>query len=353
MDNERIQFPKGKQKEFIKYAKESSNLTWNDFSKKLEIKYNTIQNIFKENYRISEDKFNEICQFVNIDSKYAIKKFKGKKVNWNNLMALAQIKNKRIVGKSINKTSKTKILFNNKNINLNCSKIILSKKDIENKLILPSKITPLLAYETGTSLGDGCLPTRGKSYRLKGNINDEQEYYKNTIKPMFKELYNIDVNLKNYSSVIGFELYSKTLINFKNEIIGLPIGSKKDIKIPEIFKINNKKLLCSLISGLFDTDGSLYFRSQGKNKNYYPVLTIATISKKLAKNVSEILKMLGFNNNIYQTTKITKRTPNKLYMVRMYGYENFQLFKKIIGTKQPKNLNKIKKLEENWSNLNG
>jgi hypothetical protein len=51
---------------------------------------------------------------------------------------------------------------------------------------LPKKIDEKLAYEIGTSLGDGCIPTRAKSYRLKGNINDEQEYYKNIIKPLFK-----------------------------------------------------------------------------------------------------------------------------------------------------------------------
>jgi hypothetical protein len=143
VDNERIQFPKGKQKEFIKYAKKSSNLTWIDFAKKLEIKYNTIQNIFKENYRIS----------------------------------------------------------------------------------------------------------------------------------------------------------------------------------------------------------------QGKNKSYYPTIRLTTISKQLSKDVSEILKMLGFNICIYTNTKLTKRTPNPRFKIILYGYNNFTRYMELIRTKQPKNIDKINKWRNNWPNL--
>lgn len=233
----------------------------------------------------------------------------------------------------------------------NFSKILLSKKDIEKKLVLPKKIDEKLAYEIGTSLGDGCIPTRAKSYRLKGNINDEQEYYKNIIKPLFKELYNIDIKLKKYGSAYGFEIYSKTLINFKNKIIGLPIGPKKDCFIPNWIKTSKKSILCSLLSGLFDTDGSIYFRSQGKKKKYYPVLTYNTISSNLAKDIQEILKTLGFKVNIYKTIRNTKRTPNNLYFVRLYGYKNFFRFLKMIETKQSKNIDKINIWKENWPNL--
>ena len=256
-------------------------------------------------------------------------------------------------GKNKNCFKKVDIGYSSKTLLLNSKTIKLSRKDTERRVIIPNKITPLLAYEIGTNLGDGCLPSRGDSYRLKGNKNDEIEYYQKVIKPLFKKLYNIEINLSEYTKAYGFECYSKALIDFKTNVIGLSIGSKKKICVPEKLKINNKKILCELIGGLFDTDGAIYFRSQGPNKAYYPVLTISTISKSLANDTSEILKMLGLKVNIYTSKRNTVRTPNDLYFVRMYGYNNFKYFMKLIGTKQPKNLNKIEKWRKQWPDLAG
>lgn len=121
------------------------------------------------------------------------------------------------------------------------------------------------------------------------------------------------------------------------------------IRIPENLKVNNKEILCSLLRGLFDTDGSIYFRSQGTNESSYPVISFTSISKELVMDMFEILKMLGFKPNVYLSSKITARVPNERYAVVLYGYANFELYKKLISTRQPKNINKLKVWEEKFS----
>jgi transcriptional regulator with XRE-family HTH domain len=351
MEEERIQFPKGKQKEFIKYAKETNNLTWKQFANMLGFSYNKIQNLWKENYRLSKKDFEVICNSLKIESNFLLEQFNGENVFWNNLIALSKIKNKKVFGKAIKKPKKINIKYKNNNLSLNSSLIKNNTNKLFSNIRLPKIICKELAYETGTSIGDGCIPSRGKSYRLKGNKNDEIIFYQNIIKPLFKKLYNIDVNLKEYRRAYGFEIYSKELINFKTKIIGLPMGSKKNIRIPNTLKIKNKEILCSLISGIFDTDGTIYFRSQGKNKNYYPTLRITTISTFLAKDIEEILKMLGFNVYIYKNNKINIRKPNPTFDIILDGYNNFKRFITLIGTKQPKNIDKINKWKIRWPEL--
>ncbi len=353
MENERIQFPKRKQKEFIKYTKDKSFFTWREFAKVLDFNYNNLQNLWKENYRISKSDFERICLFINKEPNLVINKFNGKKIVWNNLIALSKIKKKRIFGKPQKKQNKINLKYKNKCLSLNLIKIRINQQKNKLKISLPNKISNELAYETGTSIGDGCIPTRRKSYRLKGNKNDEKEYYKLVIKPLFKKLYGIDIILREYQKAFGFEIYSKTLIDFKNKVLRLPIGSKNKIKIPNIFKINNKEILCALISGIFDTDGSLSFKSQGKNKNYYPTLRITTISLALAKDIEEILKMLGFNVYIFKNNNICPRKPNPTFDVIFDGYDNFSNFVKLIGTKQRKNIDKINNWRKEWPNISG
>jgi transcriptional regulator with XRE-family HTH domain len=351
MEEERIQFPKGKQKEFIKITQKKSNLTWKQFAKVLGFKYNKLQNLWKENYRLSKNDFEIICNSLKIDPNFLLKQFNGEKVFWNNLIALSKIKNKKFLGKAINKPKKINIKYKNTNLLLDISSIDNNPNKLFSNIRLPKIICEELAYETGTSIGDGCIPTRGKSYRSKGNKNDEKEYYQNIIKPMFKELYNIDINLKEYTKAFGFECYSSKLIEFKNKVIGLPIGPKKNIRIPNCFKVNDSKILSSLISGLFDTDGTICFRSQNKNKYYYPTIRFTTISKPLSEDVQETLKMLGFKTYLYTNNKINVRNPSPKFEVILYGYENFKKYLELIGTKQQKNINKINKWRKDWPSL--
>jgi len=222
--------------------------------------------------------------------------------------------------------------------------------DFKKGIILPKNITLELALETGYSLGDGFISNKKYEYRLKGNKKDEQEFYESAVKPLYKKLFNLNIKLKNYETTVGFEEYSKAIWEFKVRVLGIKPGRKTDVCVPQILKKQGKEVLAALMQGLLDTDGNIYFKSQGKRKSYYPIVSIVTISKELANDIYEIFVKLGFKPYFWESKKLTSRVPNKRFLVRISGYKNFQLYKEIIGTRQPKNICKIKSWEEkNWN----
>src|SRR3989344_6590129 len=116
-----------------------------------------------------------------------------------------------------------------------------SWSDVKRNIKIPDEMTEELAEETGIHIGDGNL-YKGKDkhectvyqYGITGNLIDEYIYHTVHIKNLFKSLFNIEPFLsqrKNKNS-IDSRIRSKAIISFKNKILGLCFGSKKDIKIP-------------------------------------------------------------------------------------------------------------------------
>ena len=106
---------------------------------------------------------------------------------------------------------------------------------------LPDEITPELSEETGLHIGDGTMnfyqqrnKLKGK-YSLRGHIKDDKPHYEGRIKELYKLVYNLDVSLSEMksTSVFGFQIWSDSLVGFKREILDLPLGEKKEIKIPD------------------------------------------------------------------------------------------------------------------------
>ena len=131
---------------------------------------------------------------------------------------------------------------------MNLIKTKLSKR-VKKELIFPKIISVDLAYICGFMAGDGSIytSTSKHDYIIKcvGDPKKERDYYHKTIGPLFKELFNLDVNLKvqDCGETYGFVVYSKELLTYLTENIGLPCGKKYDsLRIPLIIK-NNKKFL--------------------------------------------------------------------------------------------------------------
>jgi hypothetical protein len=97
------------------------------------------------------------------------------------------------------------------------SPIKLSHYDKIKDLKFPNKLTPELAEEIGIHIGDGFLSKRRNEYRLKG-AKSEKEYYNYFLKKLYKKLYNLNINLKEYENTYGFEIGSQGLWTFKNKI---------------------------------------------------------------------------------------------------------------------------------------
>lgn len=54
--------------------------------------------------------------------------------------------------------------------------------------------------------------------------------------------------------------------------------------------------------------------------------------------------------NFYSNSTITFRNPNLRSSIVLYGYPNFEFYKKLINTRQPKNI-KIKEWEQSVSKM--
>ncbi len=337
--NKRVNFFKGYQKKFINDFKKQFNFSWNEFAKKLKINSNTLSKSYMfELCDIPYDIFKKIIKISNKSEEEILKKYYAK------IKEESLIIGRKCFGEQRKILYPIKISFKNKNLKLDTSQINYSKFDIIKKIKFPRKLTPALAEEIGMQFGDGFLSAKRYDYRLKGNPKDEKEYYKNYIKPLFKKLYNLDLNLKESYKSFGFELYSQALWEFKTKVIGIKPGRKEKISIPSTLKVNDEKILCSFIRGLFDTDGSLCFKTKYGYESYYPEIGISLISKHLIKEVGEILKMLGFNPGIYFN--------NKYGRISIYGINALKKYENLIGWSSQKNLKRLNDWKKRYPQLN-
>lgn len=193
-----------------------------------------------------------------------------------------------------------------------------------------------LAEYYGAMIGDGCLSRYFANYDkrwkhcvlMTGHTHDEPYYKKNLQKISIK-----DFNVKGYirfrkdQNVTRFEIYDKGVFNFfKN--LGFPIGLKKKLFIPKKI-LGSQKLSIACVRGIFDTDGSIYSRYSKKYKNhtklynYYKVIQFRLISKKIIKQIKEILN----ENNIY-TTKIG--IDKNSFVLRITHQEEIHKFMRIV-----------------------
>ncbi len=331
----RVIFPRGKQKKFLLELKIKSKLTWMQLSKILNIKKQTLEKSYThELCSLPYFVFPQMCDILNVPKNKIMNKYHIKLVNFNPIIG------RKAFGENRTTLPNLKIDFNTPIPLFDCSAIKRNKFDADKNFKFPNKLTPKLAEEIGMHYGDGFLSNEKFEYRLKGNKN-ERAYYDCFIKKLYKNLFGLDLNMKEYETTYGFELYSKAFWLFKTQILKIPAGRKDNIKFPEIIKTNDIDILCSFIRGVFDTDGCISFIKKYREfGNYYPSISLSLKSKDLIIGVAEILSMLGLEPKIYLSTK------EECHQIYLNGYKRLETYSKLIGWHNPKNINKV----INWKN---
>lgn len=239
----------------------------------------------------------------------------------------------------------------------NISKIELSRTDVLKELRLPPIVSEDLAYISGFLAGDGSIYTRRDkcAYIIKcvGDPKSEREYYHNIIAPIFKRLFNLNLNIKTQDGgeTYGFVLYSKGLLNYLTRNIGLPCGKKyESLRIPVIFK-NKKEFLIQFIKGLADTDFYLGLKKGSKKNPYYPVIVGSSKSLKFMSEISYELEKLGLKVTRYFNYKQLDKRFKKGYFIinriELCGYENYKLWMNRIGFNNNRHLIKTEKMMPN------
>lgn len=216
----------------------------------------------------------------------------------------------------------------------------------------PDKITEDLAEEIGWHIGDGSMNyylSKGYKrgiYQLRGHIEDDKAHYIQRIKPIFKEIYGIDISLREMPStrVFGFQIWGKDLVKFKQSL-GLKVGPKIDIVIPDKF-LTEDRFKIGIIRGIFDTDGCVYLEK--RKTGFYPRLEIKTISLQLAKQLKSIFISLNLRATMYEEKRRLYGNQKICYAVIIRGKEMFHNFVKIINPKNPKHLAKYNRFTQSF-----
>lgn len=329
----RVSFPPHQQRIFLEKTITKLNLNWKQLANKLDINESTLSKTYRfEKSRLPQDIFNQIAFLIHISQRKLLHSYNAKITNEG------RIKIRSVLGENRKKMHPVKIKFTNQNLNLNINNIKFSLFDKKKGIKIPQKITSDLAEEIGMHLGDGFLSSRKYEYRLKGNKKDEKEYYLHHVKKLYKKLYNLDVNLKEYDTTFGFEAHSQAIHNFKDLVLGIKKGKKEGISIPKLIKIKDISILTAFLRGIFDTDGNIHFQSRYGYKNYYPHISLTQKSEKLIKEIWSILKMLGFNPSLYNGKNQSS--------VSIYGYQSIEHYMTLIGFNNPKHQQKV----INWKN---
>lgn len=192
-----------------------------------------------------------------------------------------------------------------------------------------------LAEFIGIMLGDGGFTSYGKQIQITLNNKDDKEYIEfvyNLAYKLFHKKPSIFPCVDAVASKISISSMNLTDYLVK---LGLKVGNKikLQVDIPVWIK-NNKAYSIACVRGLVDTDGCIFnHRYKINNKFYdYKKLSFINYSQPLLKSVYNVLKSLGLKPRLsnYRDVRIDSQKDMKNYF-------------KIIGSNNPKHLNKYYK----------
>lgn len=203
----------------------------------------------------------------------------------------------------------------------------------------------------GLCFGDGSLTRRkyGKNkdklrFQMRGHITEDREHYDTHVKPLFDGIIGTTPTTI-YNGKKPYYGISTENIKICNYLVslGVPIGTKEELQIPS-WIISNKECLRGFLRGLTDTDGSVFC---GKDYNYTNKkhikirMSIASVSYKFIKEISESLIQLGIHNLIIKPYKQNNSRWGNLNKIQIDG-PNVKDYFRIIGSNNPKHITKLK-----------
>lgn len=148
------------------------------------------------------------------------------------------------------------------------------------KTILPEYISPKLTYLIGWMCGDGHLK-KSHNYLVKVSEKSKPQL-KRVLKPLFKELFNVEVPIfRRYKGGYAIQIGSKPIFRFFKNVLNLETG-----KIPGIVEDFKEKYLKHFLMGIFDSEGHVaddYLNSK---------IVISQKSKKFLEKIQSYFKKL-------------------------------------------------------------
>ena len=203
----------------------------------------------------------------------------------------------------------------------------------------------------GLSFGDGSLTRRhtGKNkgklrFQLRGNITEDKEHYDNHVKPLFDEMIaEIPITIyKGRKPYYGISTENKKICNYLVSL-GIPVGIKTELKIPE-WILKNKDCIKGFLRGFFDTDGGVFFQKnysiKGRSHRLIKIIFGST-SKELINYINKLLDIIGIKSFIKNPLLRKEKNWKTLYILRIESNKNVEKWFEIIGSKNPKHITKF------------
>lgn len=182
-------------------------------------------------------------------------------------------------------------------------------------------------------------------YVVSGDKTKETSYYQDVLAPLIQDLYGINPSIAFENNSVYLRLYSRELVLFKHGELGLPIGEKIDLRLPEFVR-EDEVAEGNVISGLYDTDGSVKIRHDKSGD--YPRISFAQKHRNLVADVKGYLANFGITSTMYRNDYYDPRSSKieTRWFLDVNGFSNYDLFISTIGTRSPYVLERMKAVEE-------
>ena len=203
----------------------------------------------------------------------------------------------------------------------------------------------------GLCFGDGSLTRRhsGKNkgklrFQMRGHITEDREHYDSHIKPLIDEIIGtIPTTIyKGKKPYYGISTESSTICNYLVSL-GVPIGIKKELKVPE-WILEKKEFISGFLRGFFDTDGCIFCQKSYNTKNNLHRLVkiiFGSISSKLISAVHSLLKRVEIKSVVKNPILHKEKNWNSLHILRIESNKDVERWFEIIGSNNPKHATKF------------
>ena len=168
------------------------------------------------------------------------------------------------------------------------------------KVILPEILDEDFAYLTGYHLGDGYLEDSLKSQENRGKSGYEIDYADSDkqqlllINSIFNDkfAFNFRIYKRPTANLYIARAHCKVIHIFLNKRLGIPLGEKNIINMPN-WILNEKKFISCFLSGFFDAEGDVGKTGNRvvKGKKYYKLrIQLTQRDKNILLEIKTILK---------------------------------------------------------------
>lgn len=323
MDNNRLKFPVGKQKEFLVEILTKNCCSCDQLALILGVSGRTVRDWRREKFTISERAVKKLCEIYNFELHLSLNDLKD---NWKKSVSSANQKG------GISRYIK----YGSFSTLEGCRKGGLNSIKKRYGGLLKPFYAPGFSYDlaefVGILLGDGGL-TKAQWFITVNSIADAE--YASFIVNLAEKLFRFKPSVykrKNCNALVICGSGKKSIEFFIQ--IGLKTGNKvkQQVGVPEwIIKSQSFRLAC--LRGLMDTDGGLFRHRYWVNgKRYaYPKICFTNRSMPILRFVFNTLK-----ENKFTPKMITKVENKKVWLYNQHEVEDY-LTK--VGTHNPRLLN--------------